>query len=58
MPDWDDVPARRAFLMKYWGDARKAFDAKRFGAKPSHVEVFEISEYGRKPSAADLEWFK
>lgn len=58
VPDWDDVPARRAFLMKYWGDARKGFDAKRFGAKFPLVEVFEISQYGRAPTAEDLKWFE
>mgnify|MGYP003295683120 CR=1 FL=1 len=58
VPDWNDVPARRAFLMKYWGDARKGFDAKRFGAKTPYVEVFEISQYGREPTAEDLKWFE
>ena len=39
-------PAVRAALVKYYGP-----DA---GAKVQHAEAFEVSEYGRRPDAADV----
>lgn len=54
-PDWSDVPARNAFLKKYWFDCRKGYDAERFGVPElKYVEAFEISEYGRQPEMEEL----
>ncbi len=57
---------RNAYIIRHWA-ARKARDAKRFAENwkakypdtpvPGHIEVFEVSEYGRKPSADDLARF-
>ena len=58
-----DIAARNAYLRKYWA-ARKQRDAKRFAAAwceehpsrpiPEFMEVYEVSEYGRAPTEADL----
>lgn len=58
--------ARNAYLIRHWA-GRKKNDAKRFAAVwgerypdvpvPKYVEVFEVSEYGRTPSADDLARF-
>ena len=54
-PDWDDIPAREAFLVKYWIESRKGYDARRFGVSElKEVEVFEQSEYGRQMSPEEL----
>lgn len=54
-PDWLDVQARNAYLRKHWIDVRKGYDARRFGVHDlKYVEAFEISEYGRQPTAAQL----
>lgn len=54
-PDWTDVHARAEFLEKHWVKVRKGYDAQRFGVPDlKYVEVFEISEYGRQPSSAEL----
>ena len=57
---------RNEYLIRHWG-GRKANDAKRFAGVwrerypgvpvPTHIEVFEVSEYGRTPSAEDLARF-
>ena len=58
--------ARNAYLIRHWA-GRKKNDAKRFASTwkerypdvpvPKYVEVFEVSEYGRTPSADDLARF-
>ena len=58
--------ARNAYLIRHWA-GRKRNDAKRFAGEwkarypdapvPKYLEVFEVSEYGRTPSAADLARF-
>jgi len=58
--------ARNAYLIRHWA-GRKKSDAKRFASTwkerypdapvPKYVEVFEVSEYGRTPSADDLARF-
>ena len=54
-PDWNDIPARNAFLEKNWVKVRKGYDAQRFGVPElQYVEAFEISEYGRPPSRDEL----
>ena len=55
--------ARNAYLCKYWA-AKKQGDAARFaetwktrhpgGAAPKYMEAYEVSEYGRSPTAEDL----
>ena len=47
------VEAKRAFVKRFWFE-RKAFDARRFRLPFGYPEVFELSEYGRQPSAAEL----
>jgi len=61
--DRSDHAKRNAYLLKYWGK-RKINDAKRFAAAwraqrpdrpvPKYMETFEVSEYGRAPTEADL----
>ena len=61
--DRSDVAARNAYLMKYWA-AKKMRDAARFAADwkaqypsrpvPKYMEAYEVSEYGRAPTEADL----
>ena len=54
-PDWADIPAREAFLSKYWLEPRKGYDARRFGVPGfKEVEVFEQSEYGRQMAPEDM----
>ena len=58
--------ARNAYLIRHWA-GRKKNDAKRFAGEwkarypdtpvPKYIEVFEVSEYGRTPSADDLARF-
>ena len=61
--DRRDIAKRNAYLRKYWA-ARKQRDAARFAAAwreehpdrpvPEYMEPFEVSEYGRAPTEADL----
>ena len=61
--DRSDIAKRNAYLMKYWGN-KKLATAKRFAAAwakqnplkplPTYMEVCEVSEYGRAPTAEDL----
>ena len=61
--DRSDIAKRNAYLMKYWGN-KKLATAKRFAAAwakqnplkplPKYMEVCEVSEYGRAPTAEDL----
>ena len=61
--DRSDIAARNAYLRKYWA-ARKQRDARRFAAAwreeyparpvPEFMEPYEVSEYGRAPTEADL----
>ena len=61
--DRSDIAARNAYLKKYWA-VRKREDAKRFAAAwkdefpnrpvPEFMEAYEVSEYGRAPTAEDL----
>ena len=61
--DRSDLAKRNAYLRKYWA-SRKQRDAKRFAAAwreeypnrpvPEYMEPFEVSEYGRAPTEADL----
>ena len=61
--DRTDIPKRNAYLRKYWA-ARKQYDARRFAAAyreeypdrslPEYMEAYEVSEYGRAPTEADL----
>ena len=63
IPDRNDVKARNAYILKYWS-SRKRRDATRFAAAwraqypnrpaPAFMEAYEISEYGRAPTAEDL----
>lgn len=47
------VEAKRAFVKRFWFE-RKRFDAKRFNLPFEYPEVFELSEYGRQPSADEI----
>lgn len=47
------VESKRAFVKRFWFE-RKAFDARRFKLPFVYPEVFELSEYGRQPSADEL----
>ena len=61
--DRSDKKARNAYLCKYWA-AKKQGDAARFveawktrypgGTAPKYMEAYEVSEYGRSPTAEDL----
>lgn len=61
--DRSDLAQRNAYLRKYWG-TRKVNDARRFGdvwrarhpgrETPRYLEAYEVSEYGRAPTEADL----
>ena len=61
--DRSDIAKRNAYRRKYWA-SRKQRDAKRFAAAwreeypnrpvPEYMEPFEVSEYGRAPTEADL----
>ena len=61
--DRSDIAARNAYLRKYWA-VRKREDAKRFASAwkdefpnrpvPEFMEAYEVSEYGRAPTAEDL----
>lgn len=65
VPPASDEGARRAWLKRRWG-ARQGSEAERhrdalikwygpqLGAKIRYAEVFEICEYGRQPSAAEI----
>ena len=54
---------RNAYLCKYWA-AKKQGDAARFveawktrypgGTAPKYMEAYEVSEYGRSPTAENL----
>lgn len=48
------IEAKRAFVKKYWF-SRKRLDARRFNLEFEYPEVFELSEYGRQPSSAELQ---
>ena len=48
------VETKRAFVKKYWF-SRKRLDARRFNLEFEYPEVFELSEYGRQPSSAELQ---
>ena len=64
--DRSDIAKRNAFLIR-WTAGRKRADARRYAADwrsqypnvqvPKHIEVFEVSEYGRAPTEADLRLF-
>lgn len=64
--DRSDIKARNAYLERYTM-GRKRYDASRFAdvwkerhpdrPVPGHLEVFEVSEYGRAPTEKDLEIF-
>ena len=61
--DRSNIPARNAYLKKYWA-LRKQNDARRFAdawraqypgrAVPEYMEPFEVSEYGRAPNEDDF----
>ncbi|HNX33936.1 MAG TPA: PIG-L family deacetylase [Kiritimatiellia bacterium] len=67
----EPVPAtlegRKAFIEKYWMVPRKKYDAERFrsrlvevygqsqAARISHIEAYELSEYGYQPSAKEVD---
>ena len=52
--DRSDVEAVRNYIRRFWF-ARKVFDAERFSLPFKYAEVFEVSEYGRQPTRAELE---
>ena len=62
----ESIKSRNEYIIRHWA-ARKKNDAKRFAAEwtarnpgkpvPKYLEVFEVSEYGRTPSADDLARF-
>lgn len=64
--DRSDIKARNAHIIKYMF-GRKRADAKRFAdvwkgrypnlPLPKHMEVYEVSEYGRAPTEKDLKLF-
>ena len=64
--DRSDIAKRNAFLVR-WTAGRKRADARRYadewrsqhpGAQvPKHIEVYEVSEYGRAPTESDLRLF-
>ena len=64
--DRSDIKARNAYLVRYVL-GRKRYDARRFADAwkeefpslnlPKHMEVFEVSEYGRAPTEEDLKLF-
>ncbi len=66
IPSATDLPARKAFMEKYWLVPKKGFDAMRFrsrlealygkdeAAKIQYVEAFELSEYGYQPTPEEL----
>lgn len=61
------LEGRKAFIEKYWMVPRKKFDAERFrarlvevygqslAAQISHIEAYELSEYGYQPSAKEVD---
>ncbi|MBQ9430339.1 MAG: PIG-L family deacetylase [Kiritimatiellae bacterium] len=49
------VEERRAFVRRFWHDARQGQDVKRFDLPFEYAECFELSEYGRTPSASELQ---
>ena len=61
-----NIAGRNAYLRKYWA-AKKAYDAKRVAKDwkeeypdrpvPQYMENYEVSEYGRAPTEADLRRF-
>lgn len=61
--DRSDIAARNAYLRKYWS-WRRRYDAERFAdawrernpglSVPTDIETYEVSEYGRAPTEADL----
>ena len=61
-----NIAGRNAYLKKYWA-AKKQYDAKRFAKDwkeeypsrpvPQYMENYEVSEYGRAPTAEDLQKF-
>lgn len=65
VPPEQDEPARRAWLKARWSD-RQSREADRFrdvlvtlygeerGKAVKHAEVFEICEYGRRPTTAEI----
>ncbi|MCF6313458.1 MAG: PIG-L family deacetylase [Verrucomicrobiales bacterium] len=65
IPSPDDKEARFEYMKKSWSrrNGREAdkyrdllikFYGKEHGEKVKHAETFEICEYGRQPSAADI----
>ena len=60
------LEGRKAFIEKYWMVPRKKYDAERFrarlvevygesqAARISHIEAYELSEYGYQPSAKEV----
>ncbi len=61
--DRSDIAARNAYIKKYWAGKKKR-DAARFADAwredhpntpvPKYMEAYEVSEYGRAPTAEDL----
>jgi LmbE family N-acetylglucosaminyl deacetylase len=59
----EDVPeapeARRCWLSQHWtrpvSSAVRQALAQRYSAAPLHAEAFEVCEYGRQPSPAELD---
>ena len=67
VPDAEHPEERKAFIRRYWIDARKQYDRNRFfgclqerfgeaAAAIGHVDAFELSEYGNQPTEEDMEF--
>jgi len=54
VPSRDDRAAVRAYIDRNWIEPRSAYDAKRYGLKCTHAEIFGLSEYGREPTAEEV----
>lgn len=53
IPSPDDAAGVHDFIYRHWVAPRARFDAARFNLAFDHAEVFELSEYGREPTAAE-----
>lgn len=53
VPSPSDRVRAREFVREHWVLPRAAYDAKRFNLSCNYAEVFELSEYGRDPTAVE-----